>query len=255
MKQYKLIFALFSFLLLQSCGVNKDLMFRSPKGEVVKSDSIPLKPTSDYVISPDDKFTFALYTNNGESIINGMSGVTKNENTKSPMEYVVRTNGTADLPIIGNVKVSEMTIPECEKMLAATYAEKNGYKDPFVQVQITNQRVIVFPGSGGDAKVVTIQNNNTTLMEVIALAGGIADRGRADRIKLIREINGVRTMYTLDLSTVEGLKYADLIVQAHDYIYVEPNEEVAKEVVERAAPIVSIVSSMFLIITFLTTLN
>ena len=92
-------------------------------------------------------------------------------------------------------------------------------------------------------------------MEVIALAGGIADRGRADRIKLIREVNGVRTLYILDLSTVEGLKYADLIVQAHDYIYVEPNEEVAKEVVERAAPIVSIVSSMFLIITFLTTLN
>lgn len=255
MKIFKLVFALLFFVILQSCGINKDLMFRTPKGEVVKSDSIPLKPTLDYVISPDDKFTFVLYTNNGESIVNGMSGVSEKENSKSPMEYIVRSNGTADLPIIGNVQVSNLTISQCEKMLAQAYAEKNGYKDPFVQVQITNQRVIVFPGSGGDAKVVTIQNNNTTLMEVIALAGGIADRGRADRIKLIREVNGVRTLYILDLSTVEGLKYADLIVQAHDYIYVEPNEEVAKEVVERAAPIVSIVSSMFLIITFLTTLN
>jgi polysaccharide biosynthesis/export protein len=171
------------------------------------------------------------------------------------MEYSVRANGTADLPIIGNVMVADQTISQCEKMLAAAYAEKNGYKDPFVQVQITNRRVIVFPGTGGDAKVVTLQNNNTTLMEVIALAGGVADRGRADRIKLIREVENKRVMYTLDLSTVDGLKYADLVVQAGDYIYVEPNEELAKKSIERISPVVSIISSSILIITFITTLT
>ncbi len=242
-------------LILGSCGINKDLMFRTPKGNVVKSDTIPLQPVIDYVISPDDKFTFVLYTNNGEAIINGMTGVTQDGDQKSAMEYIVRANGTADLPIIGNVMIANQTISQCEKMLAFAYSEKNGYKAPFVQVQITNRRVIVFPGTGGDAKVVTLQNNNTTLMEVIALAGGVADRGRADRIKLIREVNNQRIMYTLDLSTVDGLKYADLVVQAGDYIYVEPNEEIAKKSIEGLAPVVSIISSSILIITFITTLT
>ena len=57
-------------------------------------------------------------------------------------------------------------------------------------------------------------------MEVIALAGGIAERGRADKVKLMRNVGGKRIVYVLNLSTIEGLKYADMIVQANDYIYI-----------------------------------
>jgi polysaccharide export outer membrane protein len=167
----------------------------------------------------------------------------------------VRSNGTADLPILGSVQVAGFTVKQLEDTLSAQYANKNGYINPFVQVKLTNQRVIVFPGSGADAKVVALQNNNTTLMEVIAMAGGIADRGRADRVKLMRVENGKRIVYELDMSTIDGLKYADLVVQANDYIYVEPAEQVGKEFVESAAPIVSLLSSALIVITVLINQN
>ena len=242
-------------LFFGSCNINKNLMFKTPKDATVKKDSIPLQPATEYTVSKDDKFSFQLYTNKGEKIVDNMTGLGEEGITKTQIEYLVRSNGTADLPILGSVQVAGFTVKQLEDTLSAQYANKNGYIDPFVQVKLTNQRVIVFPGSGADAKVVALQNNNTTLMEVIAMAGGIADRGRADRVKLMRVENGKRIVYELDMSTIDGLKYADLVVQANDYIYVEPAEQVGKEFVESAAPIVSLLSSALIVITVLINQN
>ena len=129
----------------------------------------------------------------------------------------------------------------------------SSYQDPFIQVKITNQRVIVFPGNGSDAKVVPLSNSNTTLMEAIAQAGGITDRGKANTVKLMRIEDGVRQVYGIDLSTIDGLKYADMIVQANDYIYVEPTAEIAREITKDVAPILSIFSSILFVFTAINT--
>ena len=108
---------------------------------------------------------------------------------------------------------------------AAYFSEySREYQEPFIQVSITNQRVIVFPGNGSDAKVIPLLNANTTLMEVIAQAGGITDRGKSNTVKLMRRANGERKVYVMDLSVMSGLKFADMVVQANDYIYVEPQQ-------------------------------
>lgn len=253
----RLTYILFTFLLLgfSSCGLNSNLMFKEAKGETAQTDSIPLRPAGEYTISKDDKFSFQLYTKNGEAIINGMTGIKQEGVTKPDVEYVVRQDGTAELPILGSLKVSGLTVQQCEDTLAKLYEQKNGYINPYVQLKLTNQRVIIFPGSGGDAKVIPLQNSNTTLMEVIALAGGIADRGKANTVKLIRSENNKRVVYRMDFSTIEGLKYSDMIVQANDYIYIEPNEQVGKQVIASAAPIVSLLSSILVILTVALTLK
>jgi polysaccharide biosynthesis/export protein len=250
-----LFFLLLTVLLLQSCGINSNLMFRSPKGVKEITDSIPLKPVAEYQISRDDKFSFMLYTNDGERIVNEMAGMNKDVVAKEDIEYVVRPDGTADLPILGSTKLSGLTVKQCEDTLAQLFEQKNGYNHPFVQVKLTNQRVIVFPGNGSAAKVIPLQNSNTTLMEAIALAGGIAERGKANKVKIMRVVNNVRTMYVIDLSKIEGLKYADMIVQANDFIYIEPKEQVGQETLKVVAPIVSLISSALVIITVFSTLK
>jgi polysaccharide export outer membrane protein len=236
-----------------SCGINSNLMFKTPKGVTERSDSIPLRPTTEYTISRDDKFSFTLYTNGGKRIVENMAGMNDAQVNPEIPEYIVRSNGTAELPIVGEVMVAGLTVQQCEDTLAKAFALE--YQEPYVQVKLTNQRVIVFPGNGSDAKVIPLQNNNTTLMEAIALAGGIADRGRADKIKLMRNLGSSRVVYVLDLSTIDGLKYADMIVQANDYIYVEPNEQVGREAVQSAAPVVSLLSSALIIFTVFSNLK
>jgi polysaccharide export outer membrane protein len=89
-------------------------------------------------------------------------------------------------------------------------------------------------------------------MEAIAQAGGITERGKANSVNLIRRENGERKIYKIDLSTVEGLKYVDMVVQANDYIYIEPNADIAKETIKEVAPILSILSSALIIFTAIT---
>ena len=44
---------------------------------------------------------------------------------------------------------------------------------------------------------------------------------RANRIKLIRNINGNQEVYLIDLSTIDGIKDGSIILQSNDIIYVE----------------------------------
>ena len=243
-------YVLLSLLFLTGCGVNSNLMFKEPKGLEANSDSIPLFPKEDYRIAVDDKFTFTLATNDGKTIIDRMAAVPSvtggmgnvgAQGGANQLEYVVRQNGFAELPVLGEVKVLGLTIQQCEDTLEYLFSKE--FADPFVQVRITNKRVIIFPGTGSDARVVSLVNNNTTLMEVIASAGGIPERGRARAIKLMRKEGDERKVYKIDLSTIEGLKYADMIVQGNDYIYIDPNPELARELLKETAPILSILST------------
>ena len=248
---YKYFLVLLTIWLFQSCGVNSNIMFKAPKGETAKTDSIPMTPNEDYKISMDDKLKFSLSTNNGTKIIESMSGIREGAAESNGMsEYIVRRGGNVELPIVGTVKVEGLTVAQCEDTLQKLFSKE--YQEPFVQVQITNQRVIVFPGNGADAKVIPLVNANTTLMEAIAQAGGITERGKANSVNLIRRENGERKIYKIDLSTVEGLKYVDMVVQANDYIYIEPNADIAKETIKEVAPILSILSSALIIFTPIT---
>ena len=247
---------------LSGCGINSNLMFKSPKNSISETDTVkskyytlidknevPLLPQEDYKISKDDKITFLLSTNDGQDIVSGQTGVSSESTSgqSNQIEYVVRSDGNVFLPLIGDLYIVGMTVKQSEEKLKELYTAH--YLNPFVQVTVTNKRVIVFPGDGGSAKVVIIKNNNTTLMEVIAEVGGISERGKANTIKLMRSVNGKREIYPIDLSTIEGLAFADMIVQANDYVYVEPHPKLGREVLAQVTPIVAILSSALVLFT------
>ncbi len=258
MKLTKLLFLTLPalFFLSTGCGVNSNIMFKTPKGVDYKYDSIPMHPAEEYRITKDDKISFTISTNLGHKIIDnqtGIGGMNPNTGNVRDMEYIVKSDGNVELPVIGNVHVEGLTITACEDTLANRYAKE--HQRPFVQVRVTNQRVIVFPGDGSDAKVIPLVNSNTTLMEAIAQAGGITDRGKANTIKLMRKTKEKREIYLIDLSNIEGLKYTDMIVQSNDYIYVEPNPRLAREVVAQITPFVTVLSSFVIVLTVLNRIN
>ena len=252
-----LIFTCFS-ILFTSCGVNSNIMFQNSDVEVI-TENIPISPNDSYRLAPDDKITFLLFVENGKMIIDVSSGIGgqvsggQQLGATNSIQYLVRNDGSVEFPMLGLVNVSGLTIIEVQEKLSKLFSVN--YIDPFIQVEVTNRRVIVFPGNGGDAKVIPIQNDNTTLMEAIALAGGIAERGKANVIKVIRQTEDGRKVYQIYLSTLDGLKYADMIVQSNDYIYVEPTKQLTREFLKEVTPIVSIISSAILILSIFTTIN
>jgi polysaccharide export outer membrane protein len=251
----KIVIIVSVVLTLNSCAnINSNIMFKIPKGENFQYDSIPLKPTEDYVIGPGDRFTFFFSTNNGERIISGMSGVNGtdgqifNRNAQTMQDYLVRRDGTAELPVIGIMKVQGFTTIELEDTLTELLSKN--YISPFVQIRLSNQRIIIFPGRG-QAQVVNLNNVNTTLLEVIALAGGLSNDARANSIKLIRKNKNKREIYKIDLSTINGLKQAEMIVQSNDYIYVDIKPRIASSVLTEVSPWLAMLTTSLALFTLI----
>jgi polysaccharide export outer membrane protein len=117
------------------------------------------------------------------------------------------------------------------------------------RVKVTNQRAILFR-SGSDPRVVPLTNPNTTLMEFLAQGGGIPDEGKSKSIMLIRKIGDQRKIYNIDLSTIEGLKYVDMIIQANDYVYIEPKPQfILKFRQDILMPMTTLITSFLLVFT------
>jgi polysaccharide biosynthesis/export protein len=250
---------------MSSCrNINSNILFKIPKGDDFKYDSIPLVPEENFKLAPGDRFNFIFGTNNGEKIILSQSGVqnttnSNNQNSLSSFQnsqrqitYLVRQDGTSNLPVLGVISVAEKTIVELEEEIRLLLSEN--YINPFVQIRVTNQRVIIFPGKG-DAQVVGITNANTSLLEAIALAGGIRNEGRANSIKLMRKTKtGKREIYKIDLSTIDGLNHAQMIVQSNDYIYVDFKPRIASAFLSEIMPWLSLITTSILTYSIISTL-
>jgi len=242
------IFALIS-LFGTSCTINKDLLFQSaPNFEYSKISNISV---SDYKIAPNDELSIQLYPNGGERLLSVSTGITADEKnnvlnqSRVLITYRVKPSGMVELPEIGEIEIAGLTLEEAELRIESAYSKN--YHDPYILLNVTNNRVLVFPGEAGQASVITLENKNTTVLEALALAGGVRSRGISSKIKLIRSTPKGREVYLLDLSTIQGLENASLIVQANDIIYVSSNPEIASGYLTQITPIVSVFSSLSLL--------
>jgi polysaccharide export outer membrane protein len=234
--------------LLSSCGkyLRTGVMLKTPKDYAYDrlADSLTKE---DYKLSPNNEVQITVYSNDGFKLIDLTNSTS---NGRGNIEVIVDNNGNLKLPLLGLIKVSGMTVNETIAMLEEKYTEF--YVNPFVQLKITNKRVIVFPGLGGSAKVIPLVNNNTTVFEALAQAGGITEDGKAYRVKLIRNSGPKPQVYQMDLSRIEGLVAGNTVVLANDIIYVEPRIRYARRIVTELAPYMSLLSSAILIYSIIT---
>ncbi len=242
----KLLYLIAVVALFSSCRtLRPNLMLKTPKNYTYEKivDSMRY---DDYKVSSNDAIVFRLFTNDGFKMIDlTANGQLFNSN----IDETVDKNGNLKLPLLGYVKVAGLTLREVEIMLEDKYSKY--YKNPYVTLKISNKRITVFPGSGGAAKVVPINNNNTTVLEALALAGGITDDGKAYKIKLVRNSGPTPKVYLLDLSVIEGLPAGNSIVQANDIIYVESRVKFAQRLAAEVLPYISILSTTLLIYNFI----
>ncbi len=234
---------------LSSCNINPSVMFKVPSNYEYDVDQTI--GNVEYRVSPNDIVSMSVYTNDGFKLIDittsaeSVTSRLNNMNNNTNIQFLVEPDGMIKLPIIGKIKIAGMTIREAEKSLEAQYA--NFYNKPFVVVRVVNRRVTIFPGTGGSGRVVNLDNESTTVIEALALAGGITNTGKAKKIKLIRGDLRNPKVILIDLSTLEGVKQGNLLLQANDIIYVEPVPRVSQEVLIQITPIVGIITSFALI--------
>jgi protein involved in polysaccharide export with SLBB domain len=268
-------------VLLSSCATsryyNQRVLFRLTDEKGIRLDTAKLRVAvnrtdRNYRIQPNDFLDVRVYTNKGERIIDpngelqfgspagptpgltprgsgstgGRATVSRTGGTSSGLELLVQADGTVDMPIVGRVQLSKLSLRQADSTLQVLYSTY--YRDPFVQTRVTNNRVIILGASGG--LVLPLANDNMNLIEILALAGGVDGGGngsasvyryggKTSNIRIIRGDLKNPQIEQIDLSTISGMRRANLQMEPNDIIYIEPVRRRLLEGLTDAGPVLS----------------
>lgn len=227
-------------------------MFRTDTDYVFDNPRVD-SSLNEFILVPNDLITFEVYTNDGSVVIEAYTNTALAGSASlyagGTKQFLLDKNGDVTLPIVGKVHASGMTIDQFQEFLKKEYSKQ--LVNPYVQVKVLNRRVVVFPGDASVGRVIGLENPNIRLIEVLAMSGGLQKRADASRIKIIRNVGEKNEVYLLDLSKIEGIAQAEMIVQSGDIIYVESNPNLITEFSADVLPAVQILSTViFTIILF-----
>jgi polysaccharide export outer membrane protein len=145
-----------------------------PKPAGTAASPAPATAPSDYVIGPDDLLAVVFWREKEMSA-----------------EVVVRPDGKITLPLINDIQAAGLT-PE-ELRLAIEKAAERYIQDPnpSVVVKQINSRKVFVTGMVNKPGPYPL-SGPTTVMQAIAMAGGLQEFAKKDRITILR-VDGART--------------------------------------------------------------
>jgi polysaccharide export outer membrane protein len=136
-----------------------------------------------------------------------------------PLGYLVDSDGSIEVPLIGRLKVNGLRTSEAADTIRTRL--QNYLKEPSVIVRNLNFKVSVM-GEIKAPAVYVIPDEKITLPEVLSLAGDLTIYGNRSNVMIIREENGKREYARVDLTSREIFNSPYYYLHKNDVIYVEP---------------------------------
>ena len=136
--------------------------------------------------------------------------------------YVVDNAGDIDFPMLGNIHVAGLTRWELQDKIKEHIISEGILLDPIVTVEFMNFRISVM-GEVNSPGTYTVTGDKITLLGALALASDLTIFGRRDNVTVIREQNGKRNVYKVDLRNSSLFDSPAYYLQQNDVVYVYPN--------------------------------
>jgi len=137
------------------------------------------------------------------------------------LSYDVNRDGYISMPLVGEVKVSDLSLSECSDTIQS--ALKNFLEYPMVKVNYENFAISVM-GEVKNPGLFTVPNGNITVLEAIARAGGLDQFGNRQNVLVTREDNGTVLTTRIDLTSKEVFNSPFFYLNSRDIIYIESNK-------------------------------
>ncbi len=244
------------YFFLNSCTSKKKMIYFQgslPSNEVIKSYN-PLLKTDDLLsitvvaqdqeaIKPFNLPSFSLYGNN-------VGGYTQGAPT--PPGYLIDADGNIDFPVIGKIKLSGLTRTAAVDLIKEKL--KPYLINATVILRILNFKVTVL-GEVKNPGTFTIPNERITLLEAIGVAGDLQITGKRTNVLVIREIDGKKTEYKVDLTSKDLFNSPVYYLNQNDVVYVEPNRARINSSVINPANAGIVISAVSLIISVIVLIS
>lgn len=255
MKPIRLFFTLIVIAFVAgSCVSSKEVSYMQ---DLESNKSIPLNNKFEAVISPYDQLRITVIGVGDEKELAepfNPFGNAQNMASQNSVGYLVDVNGDIQFPTLGTLHVKGKTRLELQEAITQRLIAGGYMNKPMVDVRFMNFKVFVLGTSDG-GKVLNINNERCTFLEALAMAGGLNQYSKRDRIAVMREVNGKMVTHFLDPRSSEVFNDPFFLLQQNDIIitqsfrraYLQDSFNTSMSVVTAIASVLSSVAMIYLV--------
>lgn len=233
MKKY-IYFILFT-LILCSCNSQKEILYFQ---DATFNEEEVIPDVNTIKIRPEDRLSIVVSCKEPQiaQLLNAVESNRTLSVRESPgqgtnsdqvaqsktLPYTVDSEGNINFPLIGKIHVAGLTREQVAEKIRKKIIDEKIVNQCIVTVEFVNLHYSVLgevktPGS------YSINNDHLTLLDALSKAGDLTIFGRRDRVFVIREVDGKRIKYLVDLRNNDLFNSPAYYLQQNDVIYVEPN--------------------------------
>ena len=230
----KINFGLLLFILLTgtSCISSKKMIYLQGVDSLTNPAQV-IQQDYELRIKPDDQLYIMVSSKEPELLtpfantqILGSSTSGGGTNIQETTGVQVDKNGKIDVPILGEIQVAGLTRLQLADEIKKRLEEGQYIKDPTVSVRIKGLKISVM-GEVGSPGVHEMAGDRITLLEALSMAGDLTPTAKRTNILVLREEEGKRHTYTVDLTSGRDvLESPCYYLQQNDVVYVEPNKSI-----------------------------
>ena len=221
-------------LAVTSCGTAKDIAYFQNK---IVNEPEAIDKHAGIVIQPKDMLSIVVSSRNPElvtmfnlPVVSYQAGseVVSGAGQQRLLGYVVDNDGKIDFPVLGPLEVAGLTRWELSEKIKKELLDGGLLTDAVVTVEFMNFKVSVI-GEVNSPGTYNIDGDKVTILQAISLARDLTIFGERENVTVIRERDGKRTMYEINLCDVSMFESPAYYLQQNDVVYVQPSEIKARQ--------------------------
>lgn len=221
----KLLFSLLA-VVLASCYYNKKLVYLQEKDFSIHAPSSIENRNAPYRVQPNDILSIKVKSATDPQV-SDVFNITPGQSSMflgSPGSlyldgYSVNSNGEITLPVLGNIKVRDMTLEEVQTAVQKSVSKY--LNNATVVIKLVSFKITVL-GEVRNPGYHYVFNNQVTILEALGLAGDLTQFGNRKKVKLIRPKPNGSEVVMLDLTDASLLRSKYFYLLPNDVLYVEP---------------------------------
>ena len=223
-------------VILGSCATPKNINYFQ---DAMAGQTEMVLQNTKIVVMPEDRISIVVNSRDPQladlfnlPIVSHRVGYTQGSSLNANQQistYTVDAGGYIDFPVLGKIKVGGKNRQEIAEGIKNTLMERNLVNDPVVTVDFANMFVNVI-GEVNNPGRYTFDRDHVTLLDAISMAGDLTIYGVRTDVLVIREYDGVQSVYAVDLtSDYDLLQSPAYYLQQKDVVYVKANDTRARQ--------------------------
>ena len=200
--------------------------------DVEDNTSMAMKVNRGIIIQPQDQLSIIISSRDPKmasafnlSVATYYSGseLSTSGSSQRPTGYVVSNEGDINFPSLGILHVAGLNRWELQDLIKDKLSDSGLLKDAVVTVEFLNFKVSVL-GEVTSPGTYSVTGDKITILQALALARDLTIYGQRDNVQVIREQNGQRQIYVMDLTSSSIFDSPAYYLQQNDVVYVTPSK-------------------------------